>query len=329
MGTVAQLTIKRKITINVIIFFMTLFVYWLGVNIQILHKFVVMKDNDTSVKPTNLGIPASVIRTVKTLQFFSKSATASFIAKRFITPIKYKTPEREEMMRESAKKELVLIPSLGYEVMVYTYGYSKTKILLAHGWSGRGTQMYAIADKLLENGMMIVSFDGPAHGLSKGSTATPVEFVKTIEFLSETYGPFDAAIGHSFGSISLLKSISNGLKIGKLTIIGTEFNITNILKNLIKNLQLKSSMVRKLKKHLDTNFKDDIETFAAATSAKKITTPTLIIHDTQDKDVDVSSAYKLRQNLISGELLVSNGLGHRRILRDPTTIDRIVEFIKQ
>jgi len=288
-----------------------------------------MKNNSTSVKPNDLEIPASVIRTVKAMQFFSKSAAASFISKLFVKPTKYKTPEREKMMRESAKKELVLIPALGYEVMVYTYGYSKTKVLLAHGWSGRGTQMYAIADKLLENGMMIISFDAPAHGLSKGNTATPVEFVETIKFLSDTYGPFDAAVGHSFGSISLLNSISNGLQIGKLVVIGTELNITNILKNLIKKLQLKSTMVNKLKKHLDIKFKGDIETFAAATSAKKITTPTLIIHDTQDKDVDVSSAYKLRQNLTSGELLVSNGLGHRRILRDPTTIDRIVEFIKQ
>ncbi len=69
--------------------------------------------------------------------------------------------------------------------------------------------MYAIADKILENGMMIISFDGPAHGLSKGKTTTPKEFIETIEFLSSTYGPFEAAIGHSFGSISLLKSVSN------------------------------------------------------------------------------------------------------------------------
>ncbi len=287
-----------------------------------------MKNTSVAVEQNNFEVPASVIRTIKILQFFSKSLAASFIAKTFVTPVRHSIPEREMMMGESAKKELVHIPSLGYEVMIYTYGYSKTKVLLAHGWSGRGTQMYAIADKLLENGMMIICFDGPAHGLSKGKTTTLIEFVKTIEFIQETYGPFEAAVGHSFGSISLLKSISKGLKIDKLVVIGTEFSITNILENLIKRLQLKTSMVFQLKKHLDSVFKEDIEVFSAAESAKKVTIPTLVIHDTKDTDVDVSSAYKLRQNLAHGELLVSNGLGHRKILREASIINRIVEFIK-
>lgn len=293
-----------------------------------MHKFVVIKNISMTTQQNNYGLPASVIRNVKMLNFFSKSLATSLIAKMFVTPVKHKVPEREVMMGESAKKELVLIPSLGYEVMVYTYGYSKTKVLLAHGWSGRGTQMYAIADKVLENGMMIISFDGPAHGLSNGKTTTPREFIKTIEFLQEKYGPFEAAVGHSFGSISLLKSVSEGLKINKLVVIGTEFTITNTLEKLIQSLQLKSNMVSKLKKRLDAAFKGDIEIYSAAESAKKVTIPTLVIHDTQDTDVDVSSAYKLRQNLASGELWVTNGLGHRKILREASITDRIIEFIK-
>ncbi len=54
----------------------------------------------------------------------------------------------------------------------------------------------------------------------------------------------------------------------------------------------------------------------------------MVLHDTQDMDVDVSNAYKIRQNLVNGELLVTNGLGHRRILRDKKIIDRIIDFIK-
>ena len=287
-----------------------------------------MKEQPNSFAQNNFGIPPSVMRKGKILQFFSKNLAASFVAKLFVKPIRYKTPEREEMMRESAKGEMVLIPSLGYEVMVYTYGYSKTKVLLAHAWSGRGTQMYAIADKILENSMMIISFDGPAHGLSEGKTTTPLEFVKTIEFLNEKYGPFEAAVGHSFGSISLLKSVSNGLKLNKLVVIGTEFSITSIIENLLENLHLKSKIVPKLKKKLADKFNGDIEIYSAEKSAKNITIPTLVLHDTKDINVDVSNAYKLRQNLVNGELLVTNGLGHRKILRDKSIINKIVEFIK-
>ena len=288
-----------------------------------------MKEQANSIAQNNFGIPERSIRKGKTLQFFSKNLAASFVAKLFVKPIRYKTPEREEMMRESAKGEMMLVPSLGYEIMVYTYGYSKTKVLMVHGWSGRGTQMYAIADKILENSMMIISFDGPAHGLSNGKITTPIEFIKTIEFLNEKFGPFEAAVGHSFGSISLLKSISNGLKLNKLVVIGTQFTMTNILENLIISLQLKPAIVHKLKRKLDQKFKHDIDVFSASNSAKNVTIPTLVIHDTKDNNVDVSNAYKLRQNLSKGELLVTNGLGHRGILRDKYIIERIVEFIKR
>tara|TARA_R110002073_G_scaffold72537_1_gene177634 strand:+ start:666155 stop:667021 length:867 start_codon:yes stop_codon:yes gene_type:complete len=287
-----------------------------------------MKDQSKSVKQHNFQVPQQVIGKAKFLQFFSKSLTSNFLTKLFITPFKYKTPEREEMMRESAKKELVLIPALGYEVMVYTYGYSKTKILLAHAWSGRGTQMYAIADLLLENGMMVLSFDAPAHGLSKGKTITPIEYVKTIEFLSEKYGPFDAAVGHSYGAISLLKCVSNGLKIDKLVTIGTTATITNVIVDFIEKFQLKPTMVASFKKKLNSKFKQDIDAFSPVESAKNIEIPTLVIHDTKDTDVDVSSAFKLRQNLKQGTLLITNGLGHRSVVRDATVLHKICAFIK-
>jgi pimeloyl-ACP methyl ester carboxylesterase len=62
--------------------------------------------------------------------------------------------------------------------------------------------------------------------------------------------------------------------------------------------------------------------------AKYVATPTLVIHDSEDKIVDVSSAIAIRQNLSNGELLMTNGLGHNKILKDPDVIQRIIDFIK-
>ena len=68
--------------------------------------------------------------------------------------------------------------------------------------------------------MMVISFDGPAHGLSSGKSTNMIEFLETIKEVDKKYGPFDAAIGHSFGAMSLINAVADGLKVNKLVAIG-------------------------------------------------------------------------------------------------------------
>jgi len=289
-----------------------------------------MNDKAKSIPKNNTyKIPSNIIRTARILQFFSTSLATKFALKLFKTPHKFKTPEREEMMRESAKKQMITIPSIKKEIMIYEYGYSKQKVLLVHGWAGRGTQLYQIADKILENRMMTISFDAPAHGLSKGKTTNFPEYVAAINYINEIYGPFEAVIGHSFGGITSMAALVENPFTKKSVVIGIDYSINDVIDNFAKKLQLKQTVANKIKKHLTKIFKKDIESVSPSETAKKTTISTLVLHDTQDKDVDVSNAYKIRQNLVNGELLVTNGLGHRRILRDKKVIDRIIDFIKE
>ena len=274
-------------------------------------------------------IPASIIATGKILQFIAPPLATLFAIKLFRTPIRFKTPARENMMADSAQKKLVMIPDLNKEVMVYSYGYSKRKILLIHGWSGRGTQLFKIADKLLENGFMTISFDAPAHGKSTGKTTMMNEFVKTALFLEKEFGPFEIAIGHSLGGMTVLNSVKLGLSVKKAIVIGSGDVITDIIKEFVAKIQLKPKLVNKIKQHFYRKFGEDIDNYSAYIAAKSVKIPTLVMHDTEDKDVPVSCAHHIRQNLEQGEILITNGLGHSRILKDSKVIGRIIEFINR
>ena len=284
--------------------------------------------NPNSIPVNNIAkVPSSIVLTGKVLQFIATPLATLFAVKLFKTPIRFKTPEREKMMANSAQKELLFIPELNKKIMVYTYGYSKRKVLLIHGWSGRGTQLYKIADKLLENGFMTISFDGPAHGKSTGKTTMMNEFVTATQFIEKEYGPIEIAIGHSLGGMAVLNSIKKGLSVKKAIVIGAGDIISDIIKDFVAKLGLKSSMVERIKKLFYTKFGESIDNYSASTAAKKVMVPTLVIHDTEDTDVLVSCAHNIRQNLEQGEILITNGLGHRRILKDNFVIDRIIEFI--
>ena len=54
---------------------------------------------------------------------------------------------------------------------------------------------------------------------------------------------------------------------------------------------------------------------------------THIYHDVADKEVAYSQAVELAKHWQNGELRTTNGLGHRRILRDETFIREIIDFI--
>lgn len=285
----------------------------------------------SSQKPINNGVkvPKVLIFIGHILQFFSHNLATKFAVKLFKTPIRFKTPEREKIMAKSAQKSIHHINSIQRDVMVYTYGYSKKKVLLVHGWSGRGTQLYKIADKLLENGYMTISFDAPAHGKSSGKATMMPDFIATIHQLEKELGPFEIAIGHSLGGMAVLNAVKQNLKVKKLISIGAGDIITDIIINFIKKLKLKPVIVDKMKLFYLKKFNESIDNYSAHIAAKDVKIPTLIIHDTEDKEVAVSCAQNIRQKLINGELLITNGLGHTRILKDDQVINRVIEFIKR
>lgn len=276
----------------------------------------------------NLKIPKSILYTAKALQFISANQAAKFAAKLFQTPIKYATPKREEHMEREAVKSTLEVPEIHKSIQTYKFGTGDKKVLLVHGWCGRGTQLVKIADALVQNGYTTISFDGPAHGKSSGKTTNMLEFSKCIMEIERAYGPFDAAVGHSLGSMALLYSAREGLDLKRMVLIGTGDKIEDIIYAFTDQLELDRSTGVMLKESLDYKFKIDINNFSASVSAAKVNIPVLIIHDEQDFDSPVEASLKINQILKESKLILTQGLGHRKILGDPTVIKQLLEFIQ-
>ncbi len=277
----------------------------------------------------SLVIPKPISYLAKTLELISVRLSSLFGMKLFMTPINYPIPKREQYMLKSAQKKRIFIEDINKEIEVLSYGYSRKKILLVHGWCGRSTQLFAFADKLLENGYMVISFDGPAHGKSSGKTTMMPEFLKTIKKINTTYGPFEAAIGHSFGATSLYIAASDFLTIKSLIAVGSGDKISDIILNFSKNLYLKEKSAQLIQSRLEKKWNLKVNDSSSSTVARKINIPVLVVHDVTDGDVPVRCAYEIRKNLKRGSLLITNGLGHTKILRNEEVIKKSINFIKQ
>lgn len=275
----------------------------------------------------SLAIPKPVIWLAKVLAFFSSTLAAKFGQLLFTTPVNFSTPKREKYMYESAQKKRLIVPEIGKEIEILLYGDSKKKVLLVHGWAGRSTQLFAFADRLLEKGFMVVSFDGPAHGKSSGKRTMMPDFLETIRKVDQTYGPFEASIGHSFGGMCLYNAVASFLNLHILVTIGSGDYVSDIIQNFAKNLHLKNHHGKKIQAGLEKKWQVSVDDYSSHQMAKKIDVPVLLVHDTEDGDVPVYCAYHIRQYLKQGSLLISHGLGHTKILRSPTIVKKSIEFI--
>lgn len=275
-----------------------------------------------------LPIPKFIIKTGQFLNLISTKAVVLYAAKLFTTPIKHRIPKRELEMDTNSIQQLIPVPSINKSIMVYQYGKSDKKVLLVHGWSGRGTQLFKIADALLKEGYATVSFDAPAHGKSPGNSSIMLEFIASIFELEKQYGPFEVAIGHSLGGMAVLNAAKSGFKTDKIIVIGSGDIVHDIIDDFIKKLQLKPVISLKLRAHFENKYNEAMDNYSAFKAAEAIEKPILVVHDENDYEVPVKAGINIHQHVKNGELMITKGLGHRKILGDANVIYKIIEFIK-
>lgn len=276
-----------------------------------------------------MKVPKPILITAKLLEMISPKLATSFAIKLFITPLKHTIPKRELHMETTSKQTFINLPTLNKKIVVYEYGESTKKILLVHGWSGRGTQLVKIADELVKTGFSTVSFDAPAHGKSSGKSTIMTEFITSILVLEKEFGPFEAAIGHSLGGMALLNAVKNNLQIKRLVIIGSGDKVPDIVDLFVAKLELQPKISNLMQNRFEKKYGVKMNAFDASFAAKEVVIPTLVIHDENDDEIPLSASKNIFQNLINGQLLITKGLGHRKILGDISVIKSTLQFLTQ
>jgi pimeloyl-ACP methyl ester carboxylesterase len=275
----------------------------------------------------SMKIPKIILVVGQFLSFISTKLTVQFAARLFTSPIKHTIPKRELEMDRLARQEVLLIPSIQKRINVYHSGATLKKILLVHGWSGRGTQLVKFTEAFEKLGFQIVSFDAPAHGKSPGNTTLMPDFIASILEIEKQFGPFEAAIGHSLGGMSLLNAVKEGFKIKRLTIIGSGDIVKDIIDDFVKKLQLNSKIGDLLRIHFEKKSNRTMDSYSSFHAASEISIPVLVIHDENDEEVPVSCAHHIHQHLKNGDLMITKNLGHRKILGDAAVIQKTIQFI--
>ena len=260
----------------------------------------------------------------------SPRIASHFAYKLWLTSPRFKTPTSEHTALALAKIEFLQIKN--HRIATFSWGNFKTKnkatVLLVHGWSGRGTQLGAFVQPLLDAGYRVLSFDAPAHGQSSGKQTTIYEITDTILALQEHYGEFDAVITHSFGGPCTALAVQKGLKVNHFVAICPPATIIGLVRKFVSTLHITEKTAEQLIERIEKNFGKDIWTQLAMTSTVASSdVPGFVIHDSHDTDIPWEEGQAVAYAWNNAPFKITNGLGHRRILRDEDTINSAIDFI--
>ena len=273
-------------------------------------------------------VPKALMLLIHFLEFLNPYWGMRLAAFFFSKPFRYKRPKREFPILSRAQRSTYLVQKLNKTVWCYHWSGKGPKIVLVHGWSSRATNFYEIIEKLILLDYNVYAFDAVAHGESKGIITNIPELIKTLEELIQEWGPVEAILGHSGGGFASAYVVAENPQIKKLILISPFNKVTNVFKKYFEMIQLGEKARLLMLGYFTKLTGKKVQELSGELSAQAIRAKTLVIHDRNDKEVQVEDSIDIAKNLKNGQLILTEGLGHRRILRDEMVINELVNFLK-
>jgi pimeloyl-ACP methyl ester carboxylesterase len=243
-----------------------------------------------------------------------------------LTPLRHRTPRRERPLLDTARVLTLPWWPRGNTLVGYAWG-SGPPILLVHGWAGRATQLGELVAPLVAAGHRVIGFDLPAHGRSDGDRSNVIEFREALLAIGRHHGPFAGVVAHSMGGAAAALAVASGLQTRRLVLIGSPASLREQTQRVGAALGVSAGTVARVTARLEERFSFPLDTIEIEALAPRVEASTLVVHDEGDEEVPFEAGARVARGLPRARLLRTQGLGHRRILRDPATVGAIAEFL--
>jgi pimeloyl-ACP methyl ester carboxylesterase len=206
-------------------------------------------------------------------------------------------------------------------------------VYLLHGWGGRSEQLGGFVAPLVAAGHRVIVFDGPSHGASPAgshgprSTTIP-ELARALHAAVAEHGAPHAVIAHSMGAAAVAHAVRTGLRPAALVLLAPAADPRWVLDRFVHRLgagpRVRAGLERAVVRRVGLPWETfDVPSLHRSTPVP----PTLVVHDAADRELGPEHGRAIAAAWPGARLLETEGLGHRRLLRDPAVIDDAVRFV--
>lgn len=221
-----------------------------------------------------------------------------------------------------------VIPTAGPRLRVHVWGEGPL-VLLHHGWNGSAAQMSPLADRLAHGGYRVAVLDARGHGESPGRQANLPWMGDDLARLGAQLGPVHALVGHSMGAMVCARAMQQGLDARRIVMISAPAEIMPYLRYFQRSFAISDRTIDGMISLADARFGLSPAAARADALAAGRKQPLLLLHDRQDPDVPARHPETWCRVWPDARLEWTDGLGHRRILRDEETARRVGGFLDE
>lgn len=204
-------------------------------------------------------------------------------------------------------------------------------VLLVHGWGGRAAQLLPLAEAVAAHGLRPVLLELPAHGRSAGTVSNLPQFARAIEYVSARLAqqghPLQAAAAHSLAANALAQAAGRGLAVPRLVLLAPPASPRAYTRYFAQVFGLSEATRAALQRRIEAREGILMQQFEPAAVGPRIAQPTLVAHDRGDSINRFADGEAFCEAIAGARLLATEGLGHRRLLKDAQVLEEVAAFM--
>jgi pimeloyl-ACP methyl ester carboxylesterase len=209
-------------------------------------------------------------------------------------------------------------------------------VYFLHGWGGRRGQFDAFVEPLVHKGYRVVALDAPGHGDSGpgafgAGRGLLTEFCDALAAAIARFGPAHAVVGHSLGGLAIAVALLDGLPAERAVMIAPAPDTPAYTVDFARRFGFSEGVRRRFMRRIERRVgrpMADFDVLARARETEVTPLPRLlVVHDRADREVAFEDGRALAAAWPQADFVATEGLGHRRILRDPQVIQVVVDHM--
>jgi len=292
------------------------------------NRTIVRSPSKTTVRLARAALQTAFV--------ISEDLGASVAEHLFVTPRRHARPDRELAVLATARSQRIDVTLRSPNrhraqrtLAAWRWGFGPT-VLLVHGWEGRGTQLGAFVQPLVEAGFSVVAFDAPGHGDSPDRQLYLTDLADCIADVAAQVGPVHAIVAHSFGAAGVLLAHARaGLEAPRTIFVAPNAIVDDAVAKFSRYLGLDDSDRAALEHRIVTHTGVELAALGLDRLTAGRESALLVVHDRDDREVPFAQGQRLAAAWPEAQLRETHELGHRRILRDPDVIAAVVAFARE
>jgi len=260
------------------------------------------------------------------LWHFAPNATKNIILKGFFKPTSYAVTPLEKQFLENSTSFHIHVHDK--KIRCWKWG-SGPGILFIHGWNGRGVNFAYFFKPFIDAGYSVITYDAPAHGESGGQVTNYFELSDAVRaFLNLSHGfNIQGIIAYSIGASAAINCLSKDKPSVDAVLIAPALKLKEILFNTFNHHGIPEMIYQSLVADMERYYGYDVNQDNPYVLAKTISTKMLIVHDKDDRTIPYGDSKILSEKTDNVFLHTTEGLGHKRILRDNAVVDVTTKYI--